>query len=259
MAAPADATGAEMELIAAIDLLGGRARRLVQGDYARPLETSADPLSLARDWLSAGIPRLHIVDIDGAREGRLVHLEMVAQMCALAREVSPSARIDFGGGLRDAASTESVLTAGVDDALLGSAAIRDPRFLASCAARWPGRVGVSLDLRDGRPQVAGWTNEVEDNALELAERLLAAGAARLQVTDIARDGTNQGPNLELMDMFRRRFPEVTLVAAGGVATTDDLAALAGIGVDGAIVGRALLDGSLDVPEALAACASEVAA
>jgi phosphoribosylformimino-5-aminoimidazole carboxamide ribotide isomerase len=244
-----------VELIAAIDLLGGRARRLVQGDYARPLDASADPLELARSFLAAGVPRLHVVDLDGAREGRPVNIGIVTAIADLRREVAPAARIELGGGLRDEAAVENVLAAGVDDVILGSAAIRDPAFLARCAMRWPGHVGVSLDLRDGRPSIAGWTAEVQDDALELADRLLAVGAGRLQVTDIARDGTNQGPNLELIAQFRRRFPHATLAAAGGVATAADVAALASIGVDGVIVGRALLDGTLDVSEALAACQS----
>lgn len=248
-----------MELIAAIDLLGGRARRLEQGDYERPLDAEAEPLELARDWLGAGVPRLHIVDLDGAREGQLVHLDTVARICRLARDIAPAAHIEFGGGLRDEASIEAILAAGVHDAILGSAAVRDRQFLRRCARRWPGRVGVALDLRAGRPAVDGWTSEVDTDAIELAQRLLDAGAARVAVTDIARDGTGNGPNLALMRRYRQRFPGAMLVAAGGIATTEHLAALARIGVNGAIVGRALLDGSLDVGEALAACATTVRA
>jgi phosphoribosylformimino-5-aminoimidazole carboxamide ribotide isomerase len=243
-----------VELIAAIDLLDGRARRLYQGDYAQLLDVSADPLELARRFLLAGVSRLHVVDLDGAREGRPVNIGTVTAIAEQRREVTPAARIEFGGGLRDEAAVEGVFAAGVDDALLGSAAIRDPAFLARCVKRWPGRIGVSLDLRDGRPAVAGWTSEVDDDAFELADRLLAAGASRLQVTDIALDGTNQGPNLELIAEFRRRFPAATLTAAGGVATATDVAALGRIGVDGVVVGRALLDGTLDIGEAIAACA-----
>jgi phosphoribosylformimino-5-aminoimidazole carboxamide ribotide isomerase len=248
-----------MELIAAIDLLGGRARRLVQGDYARPIADSADPLDLARELLSAGVPRLHVVDLDGARLGRPVHLDMLARIRAAAKDIAPQARIEFGGGLRGERSIEAVLAAGADDLILGSAAVADPEFLAACAARWPGRVGVALDLRNGRPAVAGWTSDIDADAIELAKRLLDADAARLQVTDIERDGTGAGPSLGLMETYRQRFPAATLIAAGGIATAADLAALASLGVDGAIVGRALLEGSLDIGAALAACAAEVPA
>lgn len=248
-----------MELIAAIDLLGGRARRLEQGDYERPLDAEADPLELAREWLTAGVPRLHIVDLDGARSGRPVHLELIGDICRLVRDVAPDARIEVGGGLRAEESVEAVFAAGANEAIMGSAAIHKPGLLRACADRWPGRVGVALDLRAGRPAVAGWTSEVDIDAMELAERLLDAGAGRLQVTDIERDGTGGGPNQALMEAYRQRFPVATLVAAGGITTTDDLAALARLGVDGAIVGRALLDGSLDVTAALAACTAEVPA
>ncbi|CAN5739380.1 1-(5-phosphoribosyl)-5-[(5-phosphoribosylamino)methylideneamino]imidazole-4-carboxamide isomerase [soil metagenome] len=248
-----------MELIAAMDLLGGRARRLLQGDYGRPLEASADPLTLARGWLTAGVPRLHIVDLDGARNGRPVHARLVEQICRLRAEIAPQVRVQSGGGLRDEDSVAALIEAGVDEVILGSAAVVDPEFLGRCASRWPGRVGAALDLRQGRVAVAGWTEEVATDAHLLAERLLSAGAARLLVTDIARDGMAAGPNLELMAEFRERHPRAVLVCAGGVTTAVDLAALASIGVDGAVVGRALLDGSLDIGRALAACESGVPA
>lgn len=246
-----------MELIGAIDLLDGRARRLVQGDYAQPLAASAEPLQLAIRLISAGIRRLHIVDLDGARLGRPIHLSLLAQICRQVREVEAQARVQAGGGLRDLESVGRLFEAGADHVILGSAAVSDPSFVGRCAARWPGRVGVALDLRDGRLAVAGWTDEVATDSLALAEQLLAEGASRLVVTDISRDGTARGPNLALVRSFRQRFPDVVLLAAGGIATPADLRALAGNGADGAIVGRALLDRSLDVVSALAACTGEM--
>ncbi len=248
-----------MELIAAIDLLGGRARRLVQGDYGRPVAASAEPLELARSLLEAGVRRLHVIDLDGARQGRPVHDELVGRICRLAREVAPNAQVQAGGGLRDVASVELLMHAGVDDVLLGSAAVVRPEFVAECDRRWPGRVGASLDLRDGVPAISGWLDTSPADAYELATQLLTGGASRLAITDIARDGTGAGPNLGLLEAFRSRFPTALLLGAGGVATTADIAALAGLGLDGVIVGRALLDGTLDVGEALAACAPAVAA
>jgi phosphoribosylformimino-5-aminoimidazole carboxamide ribotide isomerase len=248
-----------MELIAALDLLGGRARRLLQGDYGRPLEASADPLGLARQWLTAGVPRLHIVDLDGARDGSPVHAPLIAQICRLRAEVAPQVRVQSGGGLRDEDTVGQMLEAGVDEVILGSAAVVEPEFLGRCAVRWPGRAGAALDLRRGRVAVAGWREDVAADPHFLAERLLDAGASRLLVTDISRDGMAAGPNLELMAEFRERHPRAVLVCAGGVTTTADLAALASIGVDGAVVGRALLDGALDIGRALAACESGVPA
>jgi len=248
-----------MELVGAIDLLGGRARRLVQGDYDRPITQSADPLGLARRWLEAGLRRLHVVDLEGARLGRPVHVGLVAELCRLTSRVAPTARVQAGGGLRDVQSVELMLDAGVETIMLGSAAISRPEFLARCAERWPGRVGLSLDLRHGTAAVEGWQRTTAVDPVELAHRALEDGAARLAVTDIGRDGTALGPNLDLLVAFRTRFPTAVLLAAGGIASPTDLAALAALGLDGAIVGRALLDGSLDVAEALAACTAEIPA
>jgi phosphoribosylformimino-5-aminoimidazole carboxamide ribotide isomerase len=244
-----------MELIAAIDLLGGRARRLFQGDYERPLEVSAEPRELAAVFISTGVRRLHIIDLDGARAGRPMNQEALTEICRQA--AGAGVRVQAGGGLRDEATVEAILGVGVDEALLGSAAIRDVAFLAGCAARWPGRIGAALDVRDGQPQLDGWVSGSSSDPYLLAARLLDAGASRLVVTDVARDGTRRGPNLELLADLRRRLPDGVLVGAGGIASTVDLLALAELGLDGAVVGRALLDGSLDLGEALAACQPEV--
>jgi phosphoribosylformimino-5-aminoimidazole carboxamide ribotide isomerase len=248
-----------MELIAAIDLLGGRARRLVQGDYERPIETSEDPLGLARRWIGQGVRRLHVVDLDGAREGKPVNMELLHAICRLAEKLERGAAVQAGGGLRSQEAVEMAFAGGVDEVILGSAAIADDSFLARCLDRWPGRVGAALDLREGRVAVDGWREEVADAPLEVGARLLAAGASRLLITDVSRDGTGLGPNLELMSAFRQRFPSAVLVAAGGIASTGDLAALSGAGIDGAIVGRALLEGTLTVEAALGACGLEVVA
>ncbi|MDQ3937703.1 MAG: HisA/HisF-related TIM barrel protein, partial [Chloroflexota bacterium] len=186
-----------------------------------------------------------------------VHSDLVTEICRLASDIAPSARVECGGGLRDLGSVAAMLKMGVHEVVLGSAAVNDPTFLAQAAERWPGRVGAALDLRAGRPAVDGWTGERAAAPFELATQLLEGGASRLVVTDITRDGTGAGPNLQLMAAFRARFPKAVLVAAGGVGTTAHLAALARLELDGAIVGRALLDGSLDIGEALAACAGEV--
>ncbi|HUG47133.1 MAG TPA: HisA/HisF-related TIM barrel protein [Candidatus Limnocylindria bacterium] len=246
-----------MELYAAIDLLDGQARRLQQGDYQRPLSQSADPLRLADAWLRAGLRWLHVVDLDGARLGRPVNTAVVSEICRQA--AASGAGVQVGGGLRDAASVEQVLDAGAGLVMLGSAAVADPRFAAECAQRWPDRIGVSLDLRGGLPAVDGWRRRSQRDAFELAAELLDSSVTRLAVTDTQRDGTNEGPNMELLEGFRARFPASTLLAAGGIAGTAHLEALAALGMDGAIVGRALLEGTLDITEALAACSGVRAA
>ena len=242
-----------MELICAIDLLDGGAVRLVQGDYSRRIPADAGPAELARRFVAAGCRRLHVVDLAGARAGRPLQLALVAEVTAAAGAVGADVRVEAGGGLRTISDVDAVLDV-VDDALLGTAAMERPAFLRACTRRHPGRVGVSLDLRDGRPALDGWLRTATGDAVGLARRLVDAGATRLVVTDTSRDGTLGGPNLELLAGLRSALPDATLVAAGGVGTLDDLRALADIGCDGAVVGLALLNGAIDPAEALAALA-----
>jgi phosphoribosylformimino-5-aminoimidazole carboxamide ribotide isomerase len=240
-----------MELIPAIDLLDGSAVRLVEGDYAQRIRRTADAIELAAEWARAGARRLHVVDLDGARAGRPMQLALAARVARAARIAgSEPVTIELGGGLRTTDDIGAAFAAGIDVAILGTAAIESPTLVAHAAARWPGRISASLDLRDAHPALDGWTRTIEADPIAVARRLLEDGAARLILTDAARDGTLGGPNLPLYERFRAAFPDATLVAAGGVGGVADLEALARIGLGGAIVGRALLDGSLSIGEAL---------
>jgi phosphoribosylformimino-5-aminoimidazole carboxamide ribotide isomerase len=242
-----------VELICAIDLLDGGAVRLVQGDYERRVEALAGPTELARRFVAAGCRRLHVVDLAGARAGRPVQLALVAEVAAAARAERSDVRVEAGGGLRTDADVDAMLAV-ADEALLGTAAIERAGFLRGCTERHPGRIGVSLDLRDGRPALDGWLRTGATDAVDLARRLVDDGAARLIVTDTARDGTLSGPNLALLAEIRGALPGAILVAAGGIGSIDDLRALADIGCDGAVVGLALLSGAIDPADALAALA-----
>ena len=239
-----------MELICAIDLLDGGAVRLVQGDYDRRITAEAGPAALARRFVAAGCRRLHVVDLAGARAGRPLQLELLAEIVAVARADATGVVVEAGGGLRSAADVRALLDH-ADEALLGTAAIEDPQFLRGCAAAHPGRIAVSLDVRDGRPALDGWLRTGEADAVPLAQRLLADGASRLIVTDTSRDGTLAGPNLDLMARLRAAFPTAVLVAAGGIGSIDDLRALDAAGCDGAVVGLALLTGAIDPAAAMA--------
>jgi phosphoribosylformimino-5-aminoimidazole carboxamide ribotide isomerase len=242
-----------MELIPAIDLLGGSAVRLVKGDYGRRLESSSAAVDLATNWVHAGARRLHVVDLDGARSGRPEQLGLAGRVAEAARRAAPGlVTVELGGGVRTLDDVAAAFAAGIDEVILGTAAVESPALLADAVARWPGRVGAALDLRGGRPALDGWTRTVARDPIELAGGLLDAGAARLTLTDTARDGTLDGPNLEFLGRCRTAFPGATLIAAGGVAGTADLEALAALGLDGTIVGRALLDGSLSIDAALEA-------
>jgi len=242
-----------MELICAIDLLDGVAVRLVQGDYGRRIPADADPAELARRFVASGCRRLHVVDLAGARAGRPMQLDLLSEIVAAARAESPAVVVEAGGGLRRQDDVDDLLDR-ADEALLGTAAIEDVDFLRACTTAHPGRIAVSLDLREGRVALEGWLRTGETDALAHARRLLGAGASRLIVTDTARDGTLGGPNLEMLRDLRTAMPNEVLVAAGGIGSIDDLRAVAEVGCDGAVVGLALLTGAIDPARAMAALA-----
>lgn len=243
-----------MELICAIDLLGGEARRLAQGDYDRPLAARRNAVELARELVRQGAARLHLIDLEGARAGGPVQLSLLRLVAAAAKELSVDVHIQAGGGLRSMAAVESLFAAGIHQAVLGSAALSTPGFLSDCARRWPDRILASLDLRGELLAVDGWTrsSRSRETAEGAADRLLDERASGLVVTDVERDATLRGPNLELLGRFRARYPRTWLAAAGGIASVEDLRALADLGVDGAVVGRAVLEGGLDLATAQAA-------
>lgn len=240
-----------MELICAIDLLDGGALRLVQGDYERRIPAGTDAPDLATRFVGAGCRRIHVVDLAGARAGRPMQLDVVATVVEAARAAATDVRVELGGGLRTEADVAAALDI-VDDAILGTTAVEQPGFVTACAARFPGRIAASLDIRGGRAALDGWLREGGADPMVIAARLLEEGASRLIVTETSRDGTLAGPDLEALAALRGAFPGATLFAAGGVGSWDDLRALDAIGMDGAVVGLALLTGAIDPAEAAAA-------
>jgi phosphoribosylformimino-5-aminoimidazole carboxamide ribotide isomerase len=242
------------ELIPAIDLLGGRYVRLApEGRFdAAPLAED-DPAALAARYLAHAVRRLHVVDLDGARAGRPANREAIRAVLAAARRVP----VQVGGGMRSLAHVEERLADGVDRVMLGTAALRDPDLVREAARRHPGRIAVAIDARGGRVAVAGWTEASEVGAVELARRFADAGVAALVYTDIARDGTLRGPNLEQTAALAEAVA-VPVIASGGVGSLDDVRAVARLarrGVAGLIVGRAFSTGAVDLAQALeiAAC------
>ena len=240
-----------MELICAIDLLDGGAVRLVQGDYDRRILAGTDAPALARRFVEAGCRRLHVIDLAGARAGMPVQLPEVRRLVDAARAAAPDVRLELGGGLRTPEAVAAALEM-VDDAILGTAAIERPGFLRACADAFPGRIAASLDLRSGRAALDGWSRIGADDPIEVARRLLDEGAARLIVTETSRDGTLAGPDLEALTALREAVGDAVLVAAGGMGSIEDLRALDAIGIEGAVVGLALLTGAIDPAEAMAA-------
>lgn len=237
-----------MILFPAIDLKGGACVRLERGEMASATVFDADPAARAARFERDGFAWLHVVDLDGAFAGRSVNAAAVA---AIRRATGAS--IQLGGGLRDLAGIESWLAAGVARVILGTAAVRDPALVREAARRFPGRVAVGIDARDGKVAVAGWAETTDLAAADLARRFEDAGVAALIFTDIGRDGLLRGLNLEATLALARALA-IPVIASGGLSGMDDVARLAAPAcaiLAGAIAGRALYDGRIDAARALA--------
>jgi phosphoribosylformimino-5-aminoimidazole carboxamide ribotide isomerase len=235
-------------VIPAIDLKDGRCVRLVEGRADTATVFGDDPVAWARRFAAEGARRLHVVDLDGAFAGGPRHAAVIA---AMVQGVAP-VPVEVGGGLRDLAAVGDVLATGARWAILGTAAALEPDLLAAAGARWPGRILVGVDAVDGRVAVDGWTRVLDLTAGDLARRAGAAGAAGVVYTDVRRDGTGRGPNLEATAALAASAP-LPVIASGGVAGVEDLVRLSAIpGVVGAVVGRALYTGAVDLRAALAA-------
>ena len=234
-----------MEVIPAIDLREGRVVRLYQGDFQRETVFSEDPVSVAVDWQAAGAPRIHIVDLDGARSGALVNLGVVGRIAA-----QVTVPLQMGGGIRTLDTALKVVRTGVERIVLGTAAVRDPKLVSQvCETLGREAVVVGVDARDGRVAVQGWSESASITAKELMQEMVALGVGRFVYTDIARDGTLQGPNLQAIEALVKELA-VPIVAAGGIASMEDLERVAQIGVEGVIVGSALYRGVVDLRQAV---------
>ena len=236
-----------MEIIPAIDIRGGRCVRLVQGDYDRETVFADDPAEAARRWRDAGAKRLHVVDLDGAREGRAVNAASVERIVA-----AVDVPVQLGGGLRDLETIGGYLKAGVERVVLGTAAVKDQALLASALSRFPGRIVVGVDARDGIVVTEGWRDASGIEAPEFVRQIAELGVPRVIYTDTLRDGTLTEPNFDALETLLSERQHLRIIYSGGVSTIDHLRRLAESGVEGAIVGRALYTGDIDLAEALAA-------
>ena len=240
-----------MILYPAIDLKDGQCVRLVRGDMAQATVFNAELADQARRFAEAGAAWLHVVDLNGAFEGRPVNASAVeAILGAINRPVQ------LGGGIRSMATIEGWLAAGVARVVLGTVAVKDPALVRAACKAWPGKVALGIDARGGRVAVEGWAEVSEIEARDLALRFEDAGAAAIVYTDIDRDGVLQGPNVAATAALAKAVT-TPVIASGGVSSIADLQALAAEpGIAGAIVGRALYDGRVDLAQALAALAGE---
>jgi len=233
-----------MEIIPAIDIKDGRCVRLYQGDYEQITVFDHDPVAVAQKWAKLGAQRIHVVDLDGAKVGRPVNAQVVF---AIVRAVSVP--VQLGGGLRDLAAVDAALNLGVERVILGTAAVRDPALIGRLVQQYGPRVVVGVDARDGWVAAQGWMETSHIKADDLVRRMGGLGVQSVVYTDIGRDGTLAGPNMSAVaEMVEVGGPEI--IASGGVATIDDLVALAKAGAAGTIVGKALYTGAFDLAEAL---------
>jgi phosphoribosylformimino-5-aminoimidazole carboxamide ribotide isomerase len=238
-----------LEVIASIDLLKGQVVRLERGDYKAATVFGTDPVAIAQDWEGQGAPRLHIVDLDGARSGEASNEKSVSGI--IQRVAVP---IQVAGGIRSIEAGERWLATGADRVVFGTKALTDEAFLAEAVEAFGPQLVIAADCRAGEIHVAGWEEGTGEDVVDCAERLAGAGVPRLLVTDISVDGMLEGPNVdlyaELADVAR-----IPVIASGGVSSIDDLIALSRIrGVEGAIVGKALYVGAVDLGDAIKAVA-----
>jgi phosphoribosylformimino-5-aminoimidazole carboxamide ribotide isomerase len=237
-----------MILYPAIDIMGGSAVRLVKGDFEARKVYDEDPLAAARAWTEAGAGHLHVVDLDGAREGRPVNLENLRR---IAGELGVP--VQYGGGLRTLEGVGEAIEAGAQRAILGTAAFRDEALLDAALAEWPGRIVVSVDVRGGRVTTAGWTEGTQLTAEAVIASLYERGAGELVFTNVDRDGMLEGPDLEEVDRVAGvvRGHVTYSGGIGGLADLEGLVALGRESLEGVIVGKALYERRFTIPEALA--------
>jgi phosphoribosylformimino-5-aminoimidazole carboxamide ribotide isomerase len=237
-----------MLVIPAIDLRGGRCVRLFQGVYGKETVYGEDPAFMARRWIGEGASYLHLVDLDGARTGSPVNRGTILAIAALS-----SVPVEVGGGIRSLETVEEYLSHGVERVILGTAAYTHPQFLKDACAAWPDRIAVDIAAKNGRAAIRGWTEEADISAVDLARRCEGAGAAVVIYTDVLRDGTQEGVNLNATRELARALT-IPVIASGGVSTIQDIEALRPLeedGVRGVITGRALYEGTLSLAEAIA--------
>jgi phosphoribosylformimino-5-aminoimidazole carboxamide ribotide isomerase len=235
-----------VEIWPAIDIRGGKCVRLAQGDYRRETVFSRDPVAVARQWVEQGAKCLHLVDLDGAREGRAVNLPIVKAIAEAA-----GVPCEFGGGIRSEYAIQEAIKAGAQRIIIGTLALKEPAWFRRMCQKYPHRLVLGIDARDGLVATEGWLKTNQIPAVELAQLFTGEPIAAVIYTDIAADGMLGGPNVEAMAAMQRAVAW-PVIASGGVTTKEDVARLAAVPMAGCIIGRALYEGTLTLPDALAA-------
>lgn len=226
-----------IEIIPAIDLIGGKCVRLTQGDFAQTKIYNENPLEVARQFEAAGIKRLHLVDLDGAKAGEVINLSVLEKIAT-----QTQLQIDFGGGIKTDESIQRVFDSGAAWATVGSVVVKDPLLFCSWIEKYgANRLFVGADVRNEKVAISGWTEETETTIAELVGFCSSKGIERIFCTDISKDGLLEGPSLQLYEKILGSFPGLSLVASGGVAQWSDVVQLESIGCAGVIIGKAIYE------------------
>lgn len=233
-----------MKLFPAIDLYGGKAVRLYKGDYREMTVYSENPLEVARDFENCGAKYIHLVDLEGARDGTTPNLAVVKQIAE-----QTSLFCEIGGGIRNMETVETYMDCGVNRVILGTAAVNDPAFLQAAVDRYGDRIAVGVDIKDGFVAIKGWTEKSQYSCLDFCEKMQKMGVKTLICTDISKDGAMKGTNLGLYSDLSKTYA-LDLIASGGVSTLSDVKSLAEMGLHGAIVGKAYYIGAISIKEAI---------
>ncbi len=233
-----------MIIIPAIDLIDGKCVRLTQGDYAQKKVYNEHPLEVAKEFEGAGLMRLHLVDLDGARAGKVVNQHVLEELASKTR-----LEIDFGGGIKSDEDIKSVFDAGASIATVGSIAVKKPEVFYEWMARYGGdKLLLGADVKNEKIAIHGWTEQTDITIYKFLETQMKHGLKQAFCTDISKDGLLAGPALSLYKNILNRFPELSFIASGGVSAVDDLKALKAIGCHGAIVGKAIYEGRIALAE-----------
>lgn len=235
-----------MKIFPAIDLYDGKAVRLYKGDYDNMTVYSENPIEIARDFEKKGAKFVHLVDLEGAKDGTTPNLNIVKQIAS-----ETSLFTEIGGGIRSMETVDKYLQNGVDRVILGTAAVNDEAFLKQAIAKYGDRIAVGVDIKDGFVAIKGWLEKSEYDCYQFCEKMLSLGVKTLICTDISKDGAMQGTNRELYKELSEKFT-INITASGGVSTIDDIKALRALDLYGAIIGKAYYIGAIDLKEALEA-------
>ncbi len=233
-----------MTIIPAIDIIDGKCVRLTQGDYAQQKVYNDNPLEVAKQFEGAGITRVHIVDLDGAKAGTIINLKIVETIASQTKLV-----IDFGGGIKKLNDVANVFTAGAAIATIGSLAVKNPEVLEEWLMEFGAdKFLIGADVLDEKVKISGWLEDSGINIFDFIGRMIGLGVTNIFCTDISKDGAMQGPSIDLYRKIIEEHPEINLIASGGVTTVDDVIKLKEIGCTGAIIGKAIYERTIDLQQ-----------